>query len=88
MRPPSRTPTTLAVGFLALDALLLMYGGLAGRRPLLVLAGLACAAAAALVLLAWRRYRRTLSEIATAQRDLPQEIASIRELLQSQHSQN
>lgn len=88
MRQPTRAPTTLAVGFLALDALLLLYGGLVWRRPLLVLTGIACAAGSALVLIAWRRYRRTLSEIDVARRDLPQEIASIRELLQSQHSQN
>jgi hypothetical protein len=88
MTQPSRAPTTLAVGFLALDALLLSYGGLAWRRPLLVGAAVACAATGAAVLIAWRRYRRTLGEIDVARHDLPKEIASIRELLQSQHSQN
>ena len=44
MKTPSRTPTTLSVGFLALDAVLLLYAGLTWGRPLLAVAGGACAA--------------------------------------------
>jgi hypothetical protein len=88
MRRPSRVPTTLAVGFLSLDALLLMYGGLEWRRPLLVVAGCACAVASALVVFAWRRYQRTLHELDAARRDMHHEIESIREMLQSRHSHN
>jgi hypothetical protein len=88
MRQPSRTPTTLAVGFLSLDALLLLYAGVAWRRPLLAAAGCVCAVAGALVVAAWRRYRRMLQELDAANRDVQREIASIRELLQNQHLHN
>jgi hypothetical protein len=88
MRTPSRTPTTLAVGFLSLDALLLWYAGLAWGRPLLVAAGGVCALGVVLVVAGWRRYRRTLAELDAARRDMKQEVASIRELLQAHHLNN
>ena len=84
----SRTPTTLAVGFLSLDALLLGYAGLIGDRPLLVAAGAACGVGAVLVVAAWRRYRRTLAELEDARRDMKREVASIRDLLQGHHLNN
>ncbi len=85
---PSRTPTTLAVGFLSLDALLLGYAGFTGGRPLLVVAGAACGLGAVLVIAAWRRYRRTLAELEDARRDIKREVASIRDLLQGHHLNN
>lgn len=85
MSPPSRTPTTLAIGFLALDALLLGYAGLTWRRPLLVAAGGACALGVVLVVAGWRRYRRTMAELEDARHDMKHEVTSIRELLQSHH---
>jgi len=88
MRRPSRTPTTLAVGFLSLDALLLGYAGFAWDRPLLVAAGAACGLGVVLVVAGWRRYRRTLVELEAARRDMRQEVASIRELLQGHHLNN
>src|SRR6266702_4718282 len=88
MKPPSRTLTTLAVGFLSLDALLLGYAAIASRRPLLALGGGACALAAALVVLAWRRYRRTLLELDAARREMRREVESIRELLGRHHLNN
>lgn len=88
MKRPSRTPTTLAVGFLSLDALLLGYAGFAWRRPLLLVAGAACALGVVVVVAAWRRYRRTLAELEDARRDMRQEVASIRELLQGHHLNN
>ena len=88
MRPPSRAPTTLAVGFLSLDALLLAYAGLTWGRPLLVAAGGACVFGVGLVMAGWRRYRRTLTELDAARRDMKQEVASIRELLQGHHLNN
>ena len=83
MNPPSRTATTAAVGFLALDALLLVYGGVELHRPWLVLAGAACGLGAALVLLAWRRHRRTLAELEVARREMKREVDEIRQLLKS-----
>jgi hypothetical protein len=88
MRPPSRTPTTLAVGFLSLDALLLGYAGLTWGRPLLVAACVTCVLGIVLVVAGWRRYRRTLAELEAARRDMRQEVASIRELLQGHHLNN
>jgi hypothetical protein len=88
MTRPSRTPTTLAVGFLLLDAILLLYGGVAWRRPVLVGAGIVCIGVGVLVVVAWRRYRRTVRDLDAAQRELQQEIESIRELLQRQHLHN
>jgi hypothetical protein len=88
MKPPSRTPTTLAVGFLSLDALLLGYAGLTWGRPLLVGAGAACVLGVVLVVAGWRRYRRTLAELDAARRDMKQEVVSIRDLLQGHHLNN
>jgi sensor domain CHASE-containing protein len=85
---PSRTPTTLAVGFLSLDALLLGYAGLVWHRPLLLTAAAACGVGVVLVVAAWRRYRRTLEELEAARRDMKNEVASIRELLQGHHLNN
>jgi len=88
MKAPSRTLTTLAVGFLALDAVLLGYLGLALKRFLLVGAGVVCAAGAAAVVLAWRRYRRILAEVARARRAMKDEADGLRALLQSHHLHN
>lgn len=85
MKPPSRTLTTFAVGFLTLDAVLLLYGGLALGRPVLTVGGAVCAVAAVLVVLGWRRYRRTLAELDAARRAMKAEVESIRELLHSRH---
>jgi hypothetical protein len=86
--PPSRTPTTLAVGFLALDAVLLMYAGITWGRPILVVAGALCVLGVVLVIAGWRRYRRTLAELDAARHDMKQEVDSIRELLQGHHLNN
>lgn len=88
MKTPSRTPTTLAVGFLGLDAVLLAYAGIAWHRPLLVAAGGVCVFGAVLAIGGWRRYRRTLAELEAARHDIREEVASIRELLQGHHLNN
>ena len=76
----SRAVTILAVSFLLLDAVLFAlverYVWAAG-----------CAAAAALVVYAWRRYRRAMDELAEARRDMKHEAESIRELLHT-HRRN
>lgn len=78
---PRRTLTTFAVGFLLLDAVLLGLAAVAAARPLLFIPAGVCAGAAVLVVVAWRRYRRTLAELADARREMKQEAESLRELL-------
>ncbi|HYK81985.1 MAG TPA: hypothetical protein VEU55_02485 [Gemmatimonadales bacterium] len=87
-RPPSRALTTFAVGFLLLDGLLLAYGGLSLGRPRLVMWGAVCLAAAGLVILGWRRYRRTMTELERARRELRAEVESIKDLLRDKHLHN
>lgn len=86
--PPSRTLTTIAVGFLALDALLLGYAGVALHRASLVIWGAVCAVLAVAVIFGWRRYRRAMEEIAAARREMKREVEAIRDLLHRHHFQN
>jgi hypothetical protein len=88
MKPPSRALTTAAVGFLSLDAVLLGYGGFESGRPLLAAGGGVCAVGAVLVVIGWRRYRRTLAELDAASRELSEDAKAIRELLRSRHLNN
>jgi hypothetical protein len=76
----SRAVTLLAVGFLLLDAVLF---ALVERY---VWAG-GCALAAVLVVYAWRRYRRAMSDLVEARREMKREAESIRELLHT-HRRN
>jgi beta-lactamase regulating signal transducer with metallopeptidase domain len=85
---PNRALTTFAVGFLLLDAVLLGYGGLALRRPPLVLWGGVCLVAALLVVLWWRRYRRVLTDLERARREMRAEVESIRQLLHGKNLHN
>lgn len=87
-RSPSRTLTTLAVGFLLLDAVLLALAGVGFDRPLFVALAVLFAVAALVVVLAWRRYRRTLVELDEARREMKREVEEIRALLHSHHFQN
>jgi hypothetical protein len=80
---PSRALTTFAVGFLVLDAALLAWAGVGLHRPWLLAAAGACAGAGLLVIVAWRRYRRTLAELETARREMKREVEEIRELLRN-----
>src|SRR4029077_6678990 len=84
----SRAPTTFAVGFLLLDALLLAYSGFALGRRWLVFWGAVCLVAAVLVVFGWRGYRRALTDLERARREMRAEVESIRELLQSKHLDN
>ena len=85
MNPPSRTLTTAAVGFLSLDAVLLLYGGFAWGRVWLALGGVACAIGSVLVVIAWRRYRRVVLELDAARQDMRREVESLRDLLHDHH---
>ena len=88
MTVPNRTLTTFAVGFLSLDAVLLGYGGIVWGRPSLVVGGAVCALGSVFVVLAWRRYRRTLAELDAARGEMKREVESIRELLHGHHLNN
>ncbi len=84
----SRALTTFTVGFLLLDALLLAYSGLALGRRWLVFWGSVCLVAAVLVVIGWRRYRRVMSDLEHARREMRAEVESIRQLLQGKHLDN
>ncbi len=88
MKPVGRALTTLTVGFLALDALLLGYLGIVLSRPLVLASGGVCAVAAALVVVGWRRYRRALVELEAARQAMRAELESIRDLLKQHHLHN
>jgi hypothetical protein len=76
----SRAVTVFAIGFLTLDAALF---ALASR----FIWAAACAAAAALVVYGWRRYRRAMAELVNARREMKLEVESLRELLET-HRRN
>jgi beta-lactamase regulating signal transducer with metallopeptidase domain len=84
----SRALTTFTVGFLLLDAVLLAYSGFALGRPMLVFWGAVCLVAAILVVIGWRRYRRVMSDLERARREMRAEVESIRELLHGKHFDN
>ena len=88
MKRASRALTIAAVGFLSLDAVLLGYAGLVWNRPGLAAGAAVCGVGVVLVLLAWRRHRRTLAELDVARREMRQEIDAIRDLLHRRHLNN
>jgi beta-lactamase regulating signal transducer with metallopeptidase domain len=83
-----RALTTLTVGFLLLDAVLLAYSGFALGRRLLILWGGVFLVAAVLVVLGWRRYRRVMADLERARREMRAEVDSIRQLLHGKHLHN
>ncbi len=85
---PSRALTTFAVGFLLLDAVLLIYSGAALGRMTLVVWGAVFFVSAGLVVIGWRRYRRLMADLEQARRDMRAEIESIRALLHEKHLHN
>jgi hypothetical protein len=86
VKPPSRALTTFTVGFLLLDAVLLVWGGLWARSPGLVVLGAACVVGALAVVLGWYRYRRALADVERAKQELKAEAEQIRELLHRHRS--
>ncbi len=84
----SRALTTFTVGFLLLDALLLAFSGFALGRRMLVFWAAVCLVAAVLVVLGWRRYRRVMSDLERARREMRAEVESIRQLLHGRHLDN
>ncbi len=79
--PRGRALTYLAVGFLLLDAALLLLAGLWSRSPGLIGAAALCGGLAAGVLLLWRRQQRLLAEMADAREAVRTEARALRELL-------
>ena len=88
MNTPSRALTTFAVGFLLLDAVLLIYSGAALGRARLIVWGAVFIVVAGLVVVGWRRYRRLMEDLEQARRDMRAEIESIRALLHEKHLHN
>ena len=86
--PPGRSLAIFTVGFLVLDALLLIWLGVELSREPLVVGGIACAVAAGVVLLVWRRYRHVLDDISVQRREMKAEVEEIRNLLREKHHQN
>ena len=78
----SRILTILAVGFLALDGVLLFGAWAWSGRVELALIGALCLAAALAVLRLWRQYRRAVDEMEAARLAVQSEVASLREALQ------
>jgi hypothetical protein len=71
----------LAVGFLSLDGVLLLFAGLWGHHWGPALGGAACLTGGLLVHLLWRRHRRAVAELAQARRALQEEARALRNLL-------
>lgn len=86
--PPGRFLTIFAVGFLLLDALLLIWLGVELSRGRFVAGGIACLVAAVAVVLVWRRYARTLADLRAQRREMKAEVEAIRDLLRDKHLQN
>ncbi len=76
-----RAATWVAVGALALNAVLLGAAGLVAGRPVLVVAAGVAAAGAVAILVAWRRHRRHLASLAEDRRALRDETLALRELI-------
>ena len=75
--------TLVTVGLLLFNATLLTWASVGMERPWLLVAAGVCVAASALVVLAWRRYRRILAELPDDRREMKREVESLRELLRN-----
>jgi len=85
---PGRALAIFTVGFLLLDAALLIWAGLELSRGNLVGGGIACLVAAGVIVLVWRRYRATLDDIGVQRREMKAEVEAIRDLLRERNQQN
>jgi hypothetical protein len=81
MSTPGRPMAVFAVGFLLLDAMLLVWFGLELKRPALFWGGVVCLVAAVAVVMVWRRYRRTLEDLDVGRREMKAQAESLRQLL-------
>lgn len=83
MRPPLgrravRAGLVAAVGFLLLDAVLLILAGVWSDRYVLVFWGVVFVAGAVGVTFLWRRYLSHLGELDAARRDMRDEVEQLR----------
>ncbi len=76
-----RALTLVAVGFLLLDGVLLLFAGVWGRQAGPLAGGILCLGAAGGVVLLWRRHRRRVAELAEARRAVQEEARALRALL-------
>lgn len=88
MSTPGRPMATFAVGFLLLDAMLLVWFGMELKRAVLLWGGIVCAVAAVAVVLIWRRYRSTLEDLDARRLEMKAEVESIRQLLRERNLHN
>jgi uncharacterized membrane protein YccC len=88
VKTPGRAVAVGAVGFLLLDAILLVWLGLDLHRGGFLAGGISCAAAAVGVIVLWRRYRRMLAEVEAGRREMKAEAESLRDLLKTHHLEN
>lgn len=86
--PPGRFLAIFAVGFLLLDALLLIWLGVDLHRGRFIAGGVVCTVAALVMVLVWRRYRRTLADLGAQRREMKAEVEAIRDMLRERHLQN
>lgn len=80
---PVRAGVVAAVGFLALDAVLLAWAGWWTHRPALILWGVLLAGLIAVPLRLWRRYRRRMDEVRAARHAMAQEARHLQMALRA-----
>ena len=80
---PVRAGVVAAVGFLALDAVLLAWAGWWTHRPALILWGVLLAGLIAVPLRLWRRYRRHMDEVRAARHAMAQEARHLQMALRA-----
>ncbi len=78
---PVRAGVVAAVGFLALDAVLLVLAGAWMDRPGLVVWGGVFVVLAAVPVLLWRRYLRHMDDVRTARHAMAEEIRHLQAAL-------
>ncbi len=78
---PVRAGVVAAVGFLALDAVLLVLAGAWMDRPSLVIWGAVFALLAAVPVILWRRYLKDLDDVRTARRAMAEEARHLQTAL-------
>lgn len=78
---PVRAGVVAAVGFLALDAVLLVLAGAWMDRPALVVWGGVFAALAAVPVFLWRRYLKHMDDVRTARHAMAEEIRHLQTAL-------
>jgi hypothetical protein len=83
-RGPVRAGVVAAVGFLALDGVLLVLAGVWADRPVLVMWGVVFGVLTGLPVILWRRYLKHLDEVRTARHAMADDIARLSEALRSQ----